>query len=253
VDPPEIAAPDGHVLRAEVVDLVGEVRDQGVPGSGGFVEPVTEHRLDLALGARGDHALLGQLVGDQVQQVDVAIDQLDLPLAPAHGRAVGQPTGHLVVADLREHRTVVAQQRGGGATRADRRDHAQVLTTGVGAHQVPQGVRGRLLGLTQRLVHLVPSRADRQLQVPALVATAGASSQRDARTDQRQVGGVEVGRLEVDDVRRADRGHGPHPGEVGHRRTAVDREGALDLVVVAHPHIPIAPDATRSGGAAYSC
>ena len=227
-------------------------------GRGRLAEAVPQHRLDLALGPGRDDALLGQLVGDEVQQLEVAADQLDLPLAPAHGRAVGQTTGHLVVADLREHGVVVVQQLRGRATRADRRDDAQVLSPGVGPHQVPQG-RGHLLvgtvavRLPQRLVHLVSPRADRQLEVPALVPTSGPPAQRDARTDQREVGGVEVGRLEVHHHRRADRGHGSDTGEVGHRRTAVDGEGALDLVVVAHPHIPTAPDATRSGGAAYSC
>ena len=186
-------------------ELRGRARPPGRVGGIGWAG--RQHPANFRARVGPDSTCGQQSLFDVVQQRTWPDAELGLPLPPVQrrlARRIKHQALDLIVHDFDQDRPSRVEELMGGASRRQAGDRQQ----GGGArHRPDQGEQavghggGRVGALS---VDLFAVRADRDLQMPAGVGAAGAVAQGDARRPQAQVRGVEVGRDELVDDRRAD-------------------------------------------------
>jgi len=150
---------------------------------------------------------------------------------------------HPVLGQLGYVRATV-RERPAPTPRHELRDRLQHFPAGVDPGQGHEAGGRLVLGATQRQLQLVAGvGVDRELEVPARVGTADAAAQREPGPCQPQVGGVEVGRVQLELVLRSD-------GETEQLRRIGQLELRRGLVLafrLAHPspHAQWLPSAGR--------
>ena len=157
--------------------------------------------LELGTMRGGGCPSAGQLLLEKIQQCRrLVLGHLDLPLTPDLLAPCGiTHHGHVVVADRCDLVVLGVDQGELESVRTDGRHLEERLVPHDGPDVVEQGPRQILGPVAKRLVDLLAGVADpAQLQVPALVASAGSASQGDPLAVEVQLGGVEVCRLELD-------------------------------------------------------
>ena len=140
------------------------------------------------------------------EQRRVALDELDLPLAPGHRLGLLEDVGaDVVVAELGQRDALFVEQQVHLAAGADDRNRLQRLAAGVREEEHAQRLRHRLGRAGERLVDLEATLLHGQLEVPAGIRPSGTPAQADPRRGQGEVRGVEVRRLELVGVPASNR------------------------------------------------
>ena len=134
-------------------------------------------------------------------------DELYLDLTP-HQRfgAAGGLADDVIVGDLRERRTLLAEEWDRRPRCVDRGDRAELVIANVDPDRIGERTRRRTRRAAERAVDLDPRVVDpRMLDMPPGVGSTGASPQRHTGLGEPEVVGVEVGRRQVVLRRRSDR------------------------------------------------
>ena len=138
----------------------------------------------------------------------------------------------MVVAEPGQCPSLVVEEQVHLAAGSDDRDRLQLRVAGVHDEERAQRLRDRLGRSGQRLVDLEVALCHGQLEVPAGIRPSGTAAQADPCRGQSEVRGVEVRRLELEDVPALNC---VHPGKLVERwQVCLDADGVrvLDLVLV---------------------
>jgi hypothetical protein len=195
-----------------------------------------EYPAQLRRAARGLHVRRPDSGVQRSEDRPVAVDQLDLELAPGDGRTlhVMALTSDEVIGQLSEHTTVTVRQHVHGAA-VDQRGHRfEPVRPDEPAHQRRQCDRW-CLAPAERAMHLEPlTVGEGQLEVPAVVRSTGAPAQRCTGRSERVVGGVEVGGSEHHRLLHDDSVNPTDPDQLGDLLPIRDVVLCLDLEVCLH-------------------
>jgi hypothetical protein len=241
--------PDLGVAQVDRLDLLGRVPAEEIrrgrlrrqlPGLP-LRHPVAERPRQLARPGRGGRAGLSQYGLGGLEQLGTAVDQLDLPLTPGRGLLAVDRRGDVVVADLGQHLALGVDQPVHDPPGRERHHRHEVVVADVHPDRALDLDRHVADRAAERVLDLQPSARGRQLDVPAVVLTAGPAAQCHLVRREAQIRGVEVDRLQGELDRLLDADDSRQLVQRRHDRVLVDVVLGLDLELLGRRHPPCLP------------